>query len=470
LTGTDDSVSDFTCAGPRPGEAVTTLGAFDLGPHGYVSEEWLLEGTACSWRGTGELGDDGRWATEVDSHAPYRTRLVVCRPDSTANFNGTVVVEWLNVSGGGDGAPDWFFLHRHLMREGAAWVGVSAQKAGIDGGGFFDSGQHLKAVAPERYGILSHPGDAFSFDIFSQAGLALRSDTGPLGGFRIETILAVGESQSAVFLVTYINAVDQHARIYDGFLVHGRGSSGAALEGQMFGGGRQLEFTGSQRIREDVRAPVITVQSETDLVMMAGVRGRQPDHGRFRWWEIAGAAHFDTYGLIASQSDDGTLSPSELAALIAPVDEVRGIKSAGLINSGPQQHFVLNAAIASLEAWVRHGQPPPGAPWIESKPGPEPALERDDLGIARGGIRTPWVDAPVAALSGQGNPGEVFTALFGSTHPFDRVQLARLYPDGRSEYLATFAQRLEESIEAGFILAVDRDEIRSLASAACPLN
>jgi hypothetical protein len=449
---------------------VTTLGTFDLGRHGYSSEEWLLEGTACSWRAAGELGDDGRWDTELDTQAPYRTRLVVCRPDSPARFNGTVVVEWLNVSGGGDGSPDWFFMHRHLMREGAAWVGVSVQKAGIDGGGFFEGGQHLKAVAPERYEILSHPGDAFSFDIFSQAGLALRAGTGPLDGFQIDTVLAVGESQSAVFLVTYINAVDQHAGIYDGFLVHGRGSSGAALEGQMFGGGRQLEFTGSQRIRADVRVPVITVQSETDLVMMAGVRGRQPDHDRFRWWEIAGAAHFDTYGLVASQADDGTLSPAELAALVAPVDEVRGMKSAGLINSGPQQHYVLNAAIASLEAWVRHGTPPPGAPWIESKAGPEPVLVRDDLGIARGGIRTPWVDAPISVLSGQGYPGEVFTALFGSTHPLDQVQLARLYPDGRGGYLTAFERRLEGAIEAGFILAVDRDEIMSLAAAACPLD
>jgi Alpha/beta hydrolase domain len=469
MTRTDDNVRNPACSGPRPGEAVTTLGAFDLGRHGYCSEEWLLEGTASSWRAAGELGDDGLWETELDSLAPYRTRLVVCRPDSPTSFNGTVVVEWLNVSGGGDGSPDWFFLHRHLMREGAAWVGVSAQKAGIDGGGFFDSGQHLKAVAPERYGILSHPGDAFAFDIFSQAGLALRAGTGPLGGFQIENLLAVGESQSAVFLVTYINAIDQHAGIYDGFLVHGRGSSGATLEGQMFGGGRQLEFTGSQRIREDVRVPVITVQSETDLVMMAGVRGRQPDNDRFRWWEIAGAAHFDSYGLIASQSDDGTLSPAELAALIAPVDEVRGMKSTGLINSGPQQHYVLNAATAGLEAWVRHGTPPPSGRWIESEPGPEPALARDELGISRGGIRTPWVDTPVAAFSGQGFPGEVFTALFGSTHPFDRAQLGRLYRDGRAGYLAAFEQRLGEAIEAGFILAVDGDEIMSLASAACPL-
>jgi hypothetical protein len=469
MTRTADRVSGPACSGPVAGEAVTTLGAFDLSRHGYVSEEWLLEGTACSWRATGDLGDDGRWTTEADSEAPYRTRLVVCRPVHPEVFNGTVVVEWLNVSGGGDGSPDWFFIHRHLMREGAAWVGVSAQKAGIDGGGFFDSGQHLKAVAPKRYGILSHPGDGYSFDIFSQAAVALRDGAGPLAGFRIETVLAVGESQSAVFLVTYVNAVDQHAQVYDGFLVHGRGSSGASLEGHMFRAGEEGSFTGSQRIRDDTRVPVITVQSETDLVMMAGIRGRQPDHDRFRWWEIAGASHFDTYGLIASQKDDGTLSPAELAALVAPVDEVLGMKAAGLINSGPQQHYVLNAATASLEAWVRHGASPPGAAWLESEPGPEPALVRDDLGIARGGIRSPWVDAPVAVLSGKAYDGEVFTAMFGSTRPFAADQLARLYPGGRGEYLATFERRLEEAIDSGFILPADRGEILALASAACPL-
>jgi hypothetical protein len=460
----------MNCSGPLAGDAVTTLGAFDLGRHGYLSEEWLLEGTACSWRASGDLGDDGHWSTEAGPTAPYKTRLVVCRPADPAGFNGTVVVEWLNVSGGGDGSPDWFFLHRHLMREGAAWVGVSAQKAGIDGGGFFDTGMHLKAVAPERYRILSHPGDAFSFDMFSQAGAALRAGSGPFDrqqGFHIETLLAVGESQSAVFLVTYVNAVDQHAGVYDGFLIHGRGSSGASLDGQMFPGGPG-QFTGSQRVREDARVPVITVQSETDLVMMAGIRGRQPDHDRFRWWEIAGASHFDTYGLTASQDDDGTLSSGELAALIAPVDEVRGMKSAGLVNSGPQQHYVLQAAIASLEAWSGGGPAPAIAPWLESGPGPEPALVRDDLGIARGGIRTPWVDVPTAVLSGQGHEGEVFTAMFGSTRPFDDGHLARLYPDGREGYLAAFERRLDGAIDSGFILPADRAEILALAAAAWP--
>ena len=36
--------------------------------------------------------------------ADYRTRILVYRPADAARFNGTVVVEWLNVSGGLDGA------------------------------------------------------------------------------------------------------------------------------------------------------------------------------------------------------------------------------------------------------------------------------------------------------------------------------------------------------------------------------
>ncbi|TMC07006.1 MAG: hypothetical protein E6J41_17205 [Chloroflexi bacterium] len=469
-----------TCSGPVPGTPVSTLGAFDLGRHGYVVEEWFLTGTASSWRSSGELGDDGRWTVGAAGSAPFTTRLLACRPDRR-RFGGTVVVEWLNVSGGGDGSPDWFFLHRHLLREGAAWVGVSAQKAGIDGGGLFESGQHLKNVAAERYRTLAHPGDAFSFDIFSQAGAALRTGAGPLADLDIRTLLAVGESQSAAFLVTYVNAVDPLARIYDGFVIHGRGAAGASLEGKMrarpVAQGETLDLVSqrdaqspSHRIRDDVRVPVMTVQSETDVMMLGGVRGRQPDSDRFRLWEIAGAAHFDTYGLVAAHRDDGTISAAELASLMAPTDEVIGQKAAALVNSGPQQHYVLNAALAHLESWVRHGSPPPAAERFEITGGESPALVLDELGNVRGGVRTPWVDVPVAVLSGLGQQGAVFTVLFGVTRPFDDAELDRLYPNGREQYLAAFERRLDEAIGAGFLLEADRAEILGVAAAACPAS
>ena len=61
-------------------------------------------------------------------------RIVVRRPRSPSAFNGVVVVEWLNVSGGLDAAPEYTYLRNELVRAGYAWVGVSAQYIGIEGG------------------------------------------------------------------------------------------------------------------------------------------------------------------------------------------------------------------------------------------------------------------------------------------------------------------------------------------------
>ena len=52
-------------------------------------------------------------------------------------------------------------------------------------------------------------------------------------------------------------------------------------------------FDGTERIRDDVRVPVLTIQSETDVIKLGGIGARQPDAERLRLWEVAGAAHFD---------------------------------------------------------------------------------------------------------------------------------------------------------------------------------
>ena len=67
---------------------------------------------------------------------PDGTRAVphaglVRMPSDPAKFSGTVVVEWLNVSGGVDADPDWTSLHEEIVRRGDAWVGVSAQRIGV---------------------------------------------------------------------------------------------------------------------------------------------------------------------------------------------------------------------------------------------------------------------------------------------------------------------------------------------------
>ncbi len=104
----------------------------DLAAYGYVEQEYFASGTASAFTAT-SMPSDGRWTIKPTTSAPYTTRILIRRPASPAHFNGTVVVEWMNVSAG-ESAPDWDYLNPSLMRAGYAYVGVSAQALGVDGG------------------------------------------------------------------------------------------------------------------------------------------------------------------------------------------------------------------------------------------------------------------------------------------------------------------------------------------------
>jgi len=456
-------------SGPIPGQPFMILGG-DPKDYGYRREEWFLEGDAVCYELRGERSDDGRWDARRGASAPFKTRCIVLRPEDPARYSGTTLVEWMNVSGGIDASPDLLFLRRHLVREGATWVGVSVQKAGIDGGGLVP-GMPLKQMNAERYGSLSHPGDRFAFDIFSAVGRALRAPgSGLLGPLVTQRLIAIGESQSAGYLVSYVNAVDPGERVFDAFLIHGRAGTAAPFDGNYLraASGSDLsrvtrQFSDGHRIREDVRVPVLTFQSETDVTLLGGGRARQPDGERFRLWELAGASHFDTYGLIASHADRDGIPVGELAQHLAPTTQFMGMNAESPINSGPHQHYVLNAAFAQLERWVRDGTPAPEAPRLAATDATAAELVRDAHGIARGGIRTPWVDAPSCVLSGESPGGEGFLFLFGRTREFDAPTLARLYPGGEQEHVERFDAATAAALAGGFLLEADAAEIRALA-------
>ena len=465
-----------------PGTALDVMRDFDVATLGYEETEYRVDGTALSYELKGERGADGRWEVTEGPEAPFRTRIVVHRPADPDVFSGTVMVEWHNVSAGIDAAPDWGFVHRHLASHGHAYVGVSAQKAGIDGGGLME-GLHLKLLAPERYAGLEHPGDAWAFDIFTQVGELLRAPgpENPLRGLEPERLIAAGESQSAAALVTYINAVDPGARVFDGFFVHGRPGTGLSIDGVFIPAAREgadieeIRATANviaskgERIRDDVRVPVLVLQSETDVIVLGSARAEQPDSDRIRVWEIAGAAHADTYTVSGGRHDDGTLSGQRLAELLRPTRNLLIGTTETPVNAGPQQHYVAQAALKHLIDWAAGGPPPPNAPRLAQSGDEHAPFELDAHGNALGGIRTPWVDVPTAVLSGLGQAGDSFAFLFGRTEPFDEAALAASYPRGKAEYLERFEVALDASIGAGFLLGEDRDEMLEVARHSFPL-
>jgi Alpha/beta hydrolase domain len=463
-------------ATPVPGKPNLLLGSYDLAELGYLAEEFFISGTASSYAPVGELGSDGRWSVVPSGEADYTTRMVVVRPTEPARFNGTVLVEWLNVTAGIDAPAEWFMAHREMVRDGYVYVAVSAQQVGVQGGESRGMDMSLKTQDPVRYDRLTHPGDAYSYDIFSQLGRLVRAGqrNAALGSMNPELVLAVGESQSAMYLTTYVNAVDPLARVYDGFLIHSRFAPAAPLDGTS-SLASSTTMPEAVRFRPDLRVPLTAIITETDLLggpRLAYYSARQPDNELLRIWEIPGTAHADNYTIQVAPIDTGSAPLAALVAAYAPTTTLMGEQLAQAINFAPQHHYVLQAALSGLHSWVRTGKPAPSAPRMElsdelsATDPPRPVLDAN--GLTKGGVRTPWVDVPIARTSGQGDDENFMASLFGSGELFDAGTLRRLYPGGAEEYQKRFAASLDRAIDSGFIVRADRSEILELAAATYP--
>ncbi len=428
------------------GPFIGSLASQDLAALGYTQTELIAAGEAVRYDPGPEWTEDGRWTfTEVDeAPAAYRTRALVRRPTDPDDFSGTVVLEWLNVSGGLDADPEWSNLHEELIRQGHAWVGLSAQLIGVEGGQVLVSipgaegflGKGLVNSDPARYGSLDHPGDAYSFDIYTQVARALRSGDG-LGGTAPEHVLAAGESQSAMALVTYYNGVQPLTLAFDGFFVHSRGSMALPVVGPDEYADLASSFGGTEALmRDDLRAPVMMLQSEGDVTgLLNSSAVRQPDSDTFSLWEVAGTAHADKRMLGAA---------SALLNCGVP------------INDGPM-HIAAKAAFHHFAAWVAGGDPPPTAPLLElDEDASEPTIARDSDGLAVGGLRLAPVDVPVVVLSGEPGPSDqLMCQLLGSTVPLSADRLAALYPDAAA-YQDSYDAAVDGNAEDGYMLDADR--------------
>lgn len=406
---------------------------------GVVEHEYVASGRATSYEPVGELTGDGKWTFRAGKKADYRTRVLVREPADPAAASGVVLVEWLNVSGGLDADPEYQALREEIVREGHTWVGVSAQQIGVEGGpvavtvdipGAADFvGKGLKKIDPVRYGSLRHPGDAYAYDIYTQIARAVRARSTTPG-----PVLAVGESQSAFALVTYVDGVQPLTHAFDGFFVHSRGAAPLALPED----GKPADIAGSlfgtpTTFRTDTDVPIFDLQTETDV---AGILGsafaRQPDTDLFRLWEVAGTGHADRHLLGGSTADLIDCGPP--------------------VNDGPL-HVVAKAAFRHFVAWVQDGVAPPSATQITYS---GDGVERDGDGIVLGGLRTPPVDVPVRVLSGApGREDDAVCLLFGSTLPVSKDRLAELYPD-RATYVRMYDAAVDDVIAAGYVLEEDR--------------
>lgn len=448
---------------------------------GYEAREYFFQGTAHAYVTDQPLQTDGIWNVQASGEtAHYKSRMIVYRPVEAARFNGTVIVEWMNVSGGIDTPTEWIMLHTELMRQGYAYVGVSAQYIGVEGGPNALPSQlplclAVKCVLPPRYRTLSHPGDSFSYDIFRKAAQLVRhpAELNPLGTLTPQYLIAAGQSQSAHRLVTFANAFGlETADLFDGYFIHSRLGAGIP---ELGGGGSaplsqppqiEIQPPAAVLIRPDLPVPVLNLQTETDQVGLLAHLSRQPDSPQFRLWEVAGSAHADLYVSNIGLSDDGQdIRAAGIRITRRPSPLLTGCPDA--INSGPPHHFVAKAAMRALDQWIKNGITPPSFPRLSMNAAGD-GYEEDAYGNALGGVRNPFVEVPIARLSGLNSAphsGKGLCYLFGTTSMLDADTLAALYPT-HEDYIAAMMTAVDAAIQQGALLAEDAALIISAADAA----
>ncbi len=425
------AVPDATIVGPIEADiagsgtlnTIYSASAIELTANGYIEEEFFIEGTANRYTRS-ELEN----SEIIDSGHRYRTRLIVRRPKSADQFNGIAIVEWINVTGGPDKDIDWWLSGAHFVRNGYAYVVVSAQQLGID---------TMKEWSVERYGSLdtTHDGmvanDDLSYDIFSAVGRAINriGETTPagrvdiLGGLKAEQIIATGHSQSASRLAIYLNNIHPLEPIYDGIMVHGGGA----------------------RIRDDQDVKIFKIMAETDMRRRAATP--QPDTDNFRQWEVAGTAHAD-YFFELEYARVRNLRAGLPIADAVPRDPGCAVPE----HSTVPFHDAMNAAFEHLVAWIRDDVPPPTAkPLQVARMMPDLEFARDDFGNILGGIRLADHAVATAINTGMNTGSNRFCFLYGSHEPFDQDTLGQLYPSHEA-YVSAVRKTVEQNLADGYIL------------------
>jgi len=377
----------------KPFEQTAGLDEYD-----YVMDEFLFSGTSPA----------------------YTTRMMVRRPRDAAKFSGTVFVEWYNVSGGIDFAVLWANSREYFMREGHVFVGVSAQTVGATA---------LRDYDAERYGPINHPGDTAANAIFSQAGVAIRTQSEALLGpcMPVHAMLALGQSQSSARLTAYVNDTHDSDQVYDGFMLH----------------------SGGEPASNDPGVPVVVV-----LTMSEG-NGSRSDRPHRVKWVVAGATHND---------ERVTSRGAEVGEAIGAVS----IECANPLNKYPS-YRAYNAALDGLQRWVREGTKPPSGMPFEA-PGGQLAVDEHDNVL--GGVRTPHIDVPIATYGFDNAPANSldFVALLacglgGTTIPFSESKLLELYPT-HEDYVEKYTTAADEALAEGYLLQADYDEVVEQAQAA----
>jgi len=446
----------------------------DLPKAGYVEEEFFITGRANVY----DWSPDGQVVVKTPN-TPYTTRLMLRRPADAARFSGSVIVEIVNSARRFDFPFAWGVSHDHFMENGDAFAMITLAQANLEG---------LKAFDPMRYASLSlanptpdescnagraggppqtAPGEeGLQYDILAQAGALLKAGRpgGPLAGFTVQRLYMTAYDG---ILPTFIAAVHSRVRlaggkpIYDGYILNRH----PALT-RLRRCGMAPAANDPRQIIRNLDVPLIRIIGQTDILATYAQRREDSDAAgdRYRLYEIAGGAHADAafYPYIPTVGDLRKIGSA--FPFLASWPFANQCEPEQMLARTPINTHALDAAFANLTRWIRDGAPPPKAERIRiENPGtPQARIALDQFGNAIGGVRSPYLDVPIATYHTT-SKGETFCPELAHTVPFDWARLNTLYgtPQG---YRTKLAQSVDRMVRERWLTEADGRRIKAEAA------
>jgi len=438
---------------------------------GYVEEEFFVSGTAnvYDW-------DASSNPTVRTPDAPYTTRILVRRPAKLNKFSGTVWVEPLNPTLGVDLDRMWQLHYDQIIRDGDAWIGITSKPITIVA---------LQNFDPVRYASLSmanplpidqqtcgrlpgEPGYSLNtsklyengliWAIISQVGAILKHK-GSQNPLKVAAKQVYGEgwSQTGGYAIRYFSTFGPLAKLSDGSNVYDGWLTGGATGPTAIN--QCSSVPSSTDPRNQIRpngVPVISIRTQSDFFSFAYRRADgDTSDDQYRLYELGGPSH-DTTTIFENFAPDADIIKS---GVTPPNSAVCGYQ---YVTDFPYEYY-FNAAAVNLKRWDVKNIAPLHAERFQYDANNQIVL--DQYGNAVGGLRSPYLDVPIATYS-MGPTSGVFTCIvLGYKTPFSEELLKQLYPR-HGDYVKQVLKASQKLLKDGFLLKQDVAKIKIEAAHA----